>query len=219
MTLNTIYIKFQIPPNLQRHMQEVAAVCFLILNNWIGEMVDQQLTIRSALLHDLGNIVKFKRPFMGELEDEAERWQAVQDDLISRYGADAKSATHQMVAEVGLENSIGLVLHDMDRLLDGNNDVMPEAEIVEFADLCVSPEGIVGYHRRKQDLIDRYGATHGLDWVEPADRLLIALQKKIGIDLTTIETYDFSEYLKTISQLVIEDDKSISIKKKKLDDQ
>lgn len=206
MTINSIYFKFKIPPNLQRHMRDVASVCQYILDNWMGETVDRQLTIRSSLLHDLGNLVKFKRPFMGELEVEAEHWQAVQDDLISRYGTDAKSATHQMVAEVGLEDSIGTVLRDMDRLLDSANDVMPEAEIVEFADLCVSPEGIVGYQLRKQDLIDRYGATHGLDWVEPADQLLIALQKKVGIDLTTIETYDYSEHGKIVSQIVLEDE-------------
>lgn len=206
MTINSIYFKFKIPPNLQRHMRDVASVCQYILDNWMGETVDRQLTIRSSLLHDLGNLVKFKRPFMGELEVEAEHWQAVQDDLISRYGTDAKNATHQMVAEVGLEDSIGTVLRDMDRLLDSANDVMPEAEIVEFADLCVSPEGIVGYQLRKQDLIDRYGATHGLDWVEPADQLLIALQKKVGIDLTTIETYDYSEHGKIVSQIVLEDE-------------
>lgn len=206
MTINSIYFKFKIPPNLQRHMRDVASVCQYILDNWMGETVDRQLTIRSSLLHDLGNLVKFKRPFMGELEVEAEHWQAVQDDLISRYGTDAKSATHQMVAEVGLEDSIGTVLRDMDRLLDSANDVMPEAEIVEFADLCVSPKGIVGYQRRKQDLIDRYGATHGLSWVGPADQLLIGLQKKVGIDLTTIETYDYSEHGKIVSQIVLEDE-------------
>ncbi len=198
MTIQALYKQFSVPPNLQRHMKEVAAVCLLILDNWIGETVDQQLTIRSVLLHDLGNIVKFKRPFMGELEDEAERWQNVQDEMMLTYGADAKKATHQMIAEIGLENSIGRVLRDMDRLLDGNNHVMPEAKIVEFADLCVSPEGIVGYQRRKQDLIDRYGETHGLAWVEPADRLFSAVQRKVEIDLTTIETYDFSDNLKKI---------------------
>jgi len=206
MTLNSIYIKYQIPPNLQRHMRDVASVCLLILENWIGETVDQQLAIRSALLHDLGNIVKFKRPFMGDLEDEAERWQNVQDEIMSTYGADAKKATHKMVEELGHNNTIGKVLHDMDLLIEGVSNVMTEAKIVEFADLCVSPAGIVGYERRKQDLIDRYGATHGLGWVEPAERLLLTLQKNVDIDLTTIETYDFSEYGKIVSQIVLEDE-------------
>lgn len=193
MTINTIYTRFQIPPNLKRHMREVATVSQYLLDNWTGEKADQQLTIQTALLHDLGNIVKFKRPFMGELELKADHWEAVQDEMISKYGSNAKSATHQMVAEVGLEKSIGKVLRDMDRLLEGNNAVMSEAQIVEFADLCVSPEGIVGFERRKQDLIDRYGASHGLSWVEPADQLFFTIQKKVDIDLSNIETYDFSE--------------------------
>lgn len=202
MTIQTLYNQFSVPPNLQRHMREVAVVSLLILDNWTGETVDQQLTIRSALLHDLGNIVKFKRPFMGEIEEDAEQWQTVQAKTISTYGADAKNATHQMVAEIGLENSVGKVLRDMDRLLGGDIGVMPEAQIVEFADLCVSPAGIVGFKRRKKDLIDRYGATYGLNWVEPADRLLIALQKKVGINLSSIETSDFSEYTNRITKLI-----------------
>jgi hypothetical protein len=196
MTLNTIYIKFQIPPNLQRHMLEVAAVCILILDNWTGEKVDRQLTVQSALLHDLGNLVKFKRPFMGELEVEAEHWQAVQDDLISRYGTDAKNATHQMIAEIGLKNSIGKVLKDVDKLVEGIELMKPEAQIVEFADFCVSPEGIVGYQRRKKDLINRYGAKHGLSWVAPADRFMVAIQQKVNVDLKTIDNIDFTNYHK-----------------------
>lgn len=206
MSILQLYAQIQTPPNLQRHMQEVAVVCMIILDNWIGEKVDQQLTIQSALLHDLGNIVKFKRPFLGELEADIERWQAVQDEMILKYGSDAKKATHQMIAEIGLENSIGRVLHDMDRLLDGDIGVMPEAQIVEFADLCVSPEGIVGYNRRKQDLIHRYGAGHGLGWVEPADRLITAIQKNVAIDLNNIETFNFSEFSKRISQIILEDE-------------
>lgn len=202
MNIDLIYSKFQIPTNLQRHMREVAAICLLILDNWTGEKVDQRLTVQSALLHDLGNLVKFKRPFMGELESEIELWESVQDQMIERYGVDAKTATHQMVADIGLENSVGKVLHDMDRLLGGDIGVMLEAQIVEFADLCVSPEGIVGYHRRKLDLIDRYGETHGLAWVKPAELLILELQKQVGVDLNKIETFDFSLYTNKISDLV-----------------
>ena len=202
MTINSIYERFQIPPNLQRHMQEVATVCLFILDHWTGVTVDQKLTIPSALLHDLGNIVKFKRPFTGELEAEAEHWQTVQDEMILNYGPDAKSATHQMIVEVGLEDSIGKVLRDMDRLVEGVEQMMPEAQIVEFADLCVSPAGIVGYERRKQDLISRYGATHGLDWVAPAEELYKTIQRTVAVDLATLQTNDFSKFQPRIDELV-----------------
>lgn len=183
-------------------MQDVAAVSLYVLDNWLGSKVDQQLTVRSALLHDLGNLVKFKRPFVGELENEAEHWVAIQQEMVAKYGSNAKKATHQLVAEIGLANSIGKVLSHMDKLIDGDLAVMPEAQIVEFADLCVSPEGIVGYQRRKQDLIDRYGATHGLAWVEPADKLHGEIKKIVSINLDSIETNDYSLHVKKISDLV-----------------
>lgn len=183
-------------------MQDVAVVTLLLLDNWLGSKVDQQLTVHSALLHDLGNLVKFKRPFMGDLESEAAHWEAVQQKMIAKYGNNAKKATHQMVAEIGLASSVGQVLHDMDQLIEGDFSVMLEAQIVEFADLCVSPEGIVGYQLRKQDLIDRYGATHGLAWVKPADNLFEEIKKMVSIELDSIETNDYSLQVKKISDLV-----------------
>jgi len=202
LTIEAIYTNFQIPPNLQRHMREVATVCLLILDHWTGVTVDQKLTIPSALLHDLGNIVKFKRPFTGELEAEAEHWQTVQDEMILNYGPDAKNATYQMILEVGLADSIGRVLRDMDRLIEGVEHMMPEAQIVEFADLCVSPAGIVGYQRRKQDLISRYGATHGLDWVAPAEKLYETIQRTVAVDLATLQNNDFSKFQPRIDKIV-----------------
>ena len=184
MTIKEIYKRYQIPPNLQRHMREVAQVTWFVADNWIGETLNLDLALNTALLHDLGNLVKFKQPFLGELKSRADHWLAFQSEMITKYGGDAKIATLAMVAELGLAESVGRILAEMDDLLVGNFAVSDEAKLVEFADLCVSPEGIVGFEQRKQDLIGRYGETHGLDWIEPAEQLLTEIQNKTGVDIS-----------------------------------
>lgn len=184
MTIQQVYLKYDIPPNLDCHMREVAQVAWFVADNWTGQTLNLDLVLNTALLHDLGNLVKFKQPFLGELENRADHWSALQSEMIAKYGGDAKIATQAMVAELGLAESVRRILSEMDQLFAGNFSVSDEAKLVEFADLCVSPEGIVGFQRRKQDLIDRYGATHGLDWVEPAERLLGEIQSKTQVDLS-----------------------------------
>lgn len=167
-------------------------------DHWQGNSVNKELLIQSALLHDLGNLVKFQRPFLGEMGERAEYWQKVQDEQRARYGQDAKQATLQMIEELGLGDTVGAVLRDMEVLFAGGNTVMVEAQLVECSDLIVTPEGIVGYARRKQDLIDRYGESHGLAWVEPADRLYQLVSENVSVDLATIASVDWSDYVTEI---------------------
>lgn len=70
MKIQEIYRRYSIPPNLERHMLQVAAVGEYICTHWSGPELNSQLILQALLLHDLGNIVKFKRPFLGELEQE-----------------------------------------------------------------------------------------------------------------------------------------------------
>ena len=109
MTIKEIYKRYQIPPNLQRHMREVAQVTWFVADNWIGETLNLDLALNTALLHDLGNLVKFKQPFLGELKSRADHWLAFQSEMITKYGGDAKIATLAMVAELGLAESVGRI--------------------------------------------------------------------------------------------------------------
>lgn len=178
MTPEQIYQKYQIPPNLIDHMQWVAEVVGNVLSNWRGPAVDKELTLLAAKLHDLGNIVKFRRPFKDKiakkLMDNLDHWYTVQDQYIFKYGTNANQATHKILAELGLSASVGRVLREMelvaDRYLDSADGGAPdphiglEARILEYADCCVSPEGIVGFEARLRDLCDRYNHRSDEPW-------------------------------------------------------
>lgn len=175
-----IYRQYQIPPNVIEHMDWVAEVVGEVLENWHGPAVDGTLATLSARLHDLGNIVKFRRPFEGKLAaklvDNLNHWYAVQDRFIAKYGTDANQATHQIVAELGLADSVGRVLGEMESIADQYlvlaDDPAPaptiswEARILEYADCRVIPEGIVPFEIRLKDLCDRYGRIYHSPWVE-----------------------------------------------------
>lgn len=194
MTVAEIFARYHTPSDLQRHQREVAMVASYLSDHWQGNSVNKDLLIQSALLHDLGNLVKFQRPFLGNMGERAEYWQKVQDEQRARFGQDAKQATLQMVDELGLGQTVGAVLRDMEVLFAGGETVRVEAQLVECSDLMVTPEGIVGYERRKRDLIDRYGASHGTAWVEPADRLYQFVCENVSVELANVAEVDWADY-------------------------
>ncbi len=50
MLVNAVYKKFRLPPNLIRHMAEVATVSQFLMDHWIGsETFNSQLVIETAL--------------------------------------------------------------------------------------------------------------------------------------------------------------------------
>jgi HD-GYP domain-containing protein (c-di-GMP phosphodiesterase class II) len=59
MIIQTIYDTYNIPAHLQLHMLRVAAIVQNICQEWKTQNMDVQQLITVALLHDLGNIVKF----------------------------------------------------------------------------------------------------------------------------------------------------------------
>jgi hypothetical protein len=167
MHLCNLYEQLQIPPNLQRHMQEVTAVGMYVCDHWTGEAIDRELIQETLLLHDLGNIVKFSRPFLGELEAEAQRWARVQDDFVQRYGSRATHATVQILQEINARPEIAEIILDMSPLDSGEIPFERlETRICSFADMSVTPEGIEGFEARMLDLAKRY----------PTERVQIAMQ-------------------------------------------
>jgi len=176
--VDKIYRQYQIPPNLVEHMEWVAEVAKSVLDHWRGPAVDGELTILAARLHDLGNIVKFRRPFEGKIAEKLlsnlGHWYKVQDQFIAKYGTDANQVTHHIIAELGLSDSVGRVLKEMDSFSEAsgkqknktNKQVSFEARIAEYGDCCVSPDGIVGFEARLRDLCDRYNHHADEPWAQ-----------------------------------------------------
>lgn len=167
MTISQLYTKFTLPPNLQRHMFEVAKVGEWVADHWAGDAIDTALIVKICLLHDVGNLVKFKRPFLGELEPEAAKWERLQTAMIEKYGDDAFLATAQMLTEAGVDSLFTQAVKDLQfTWSEGKSAVDWEVRIADFADCCVVPKGIVGYEARLVDLKNRYSHRDPAVWAK-----------------------------------------------------
>ncbi len=201
MTLQEIYSTYKIPPNLVRHQLQVAAVGKYVCDHWIGPELDKDLILKTLLLHDLGNIVKFKRPFLGELEPQAAYWEEVQADFVSRYGNDANDATELILNELGLLDVLAVLVEMKDVWEHPRGNLSWEARICEYADCCVTPVGIEGFEMRMADLERRYG--HGKETIvqiamrESAKKV----QENVDTDLSTLSKIDFEKEMEELQTI------------------
>lgn len=142
MDISQIYQKFSVPPNLAQHMQAVAKVVEIIKDNWTGPEVKWEDLEKMALLHDLGNIVKFKEPS----KDQA--------SMIAKYGTDDHEATRLMLTEINFpEELIEIILNKS----FGNSVAISQSDnwmlkILYYADLRVLPSGIGTLDQRLEDI-------------------------------------------------------------------
>ena len=193
MTLTEIYTKYQIPPNLIRHQLEVTAVGDYVCSHWNGPKIDKKLVTETLLLHDMGNIIKFKRPFLEELEKDAKYWEAVQDEYFQKYGNDVSRATSMIVSELGFDE-VSTILDEMISVWkEPERTVSWEARICELSDCCVTPRGVEGFEIRLQDLKDRYHQTESDPSVRYMRENLEVIRPHLTINPAKIAEVDFSE--------------------------
>lgn len=157
-----IYKKYKIMSNLQLHMLRVASVSKIIFDNWTGdEKIDEEKLLTMSLLHDMGNIIKFRLDYFPEsLEPEGlEYWQDVQNNYIKKYGHDEHNATVKIMQELGIKQDIVNLVESMNfgLLCKHKEKTNPiELRILHYADLRVSPYGITSYEERIADVEKRY---------------------------------------------------------------
>jgi hypothetical protein len=161
MKVKAIYKKLGIIPNLAEHMVTVARVALLIKNHWQGPKLDWEMVKKTALLHDLGNIVRFDLDkyshFLGLEAVRIDYWKGVQMKTIAKYGKDDHQATKKMLDELGTDQKIIKVI--LNKSFGGsvqlarNNDW--PAKILHYADARVMPHGVVTLEERIQDTRER----------------------------------------------------------------
>lgn len=162
MKIQEIYRKFNLPPNLQEHMLRVCGVVRFIEQHWVGEdQVDWQLAQQAALLHDLGNIVKFhldETPeFLGKEQSRLEYWKNVQQEIIREYGSDDHAATKKMLTEIGAsEDLVAIILSKTfgNVLLTKKSDNWP-LKIMFYGDMRALPLRIGTLAERMEDTRQR----------------------------------------------------------------
>ena len=98
MNIQDIYTQYRLMPSLQLHQRRVAAVAQIICQN-IDVQVDKENVVLACLLHDMGNILKFKLDLFPEfLEPEGlDYWKKVKQDYRKKYGDDEHVATMSIV--------------------------------------------------------------------------------------------------------------------------
>ncbi|MCA9372095.1 hypothetical protein KC726_04310 [Candidatus Woesebacteria bacterium] len=99
--MQSMYQKYQIMPSLQMHMMRVAGVAQMITRA-LAMPVGQENIVLACLLHDMGNIIKFKLDLFPQfVEPEGlDFWQNVRDDFVARYGDDEHTATMMISTEI-----------------------------------------------------------------------------------------------------------------------
>ena len=115
--------------------------------------------IAALLLHDLGNIVKFK------LGEELDYWKGIQQETIVKYGSVDHEVTQKMLHELDVNERVAFLVSEMGfenlhRAID-SKDI--ELKICLYADQRVAPYGIVSISERFADLRKRYKDTPIVD--------------------------------------------------------
>lgn len=156
-----IYEKFVIPPNLQQHMLKVAVVTEYLKIHWIGVKINWDDIIKMALLHDLGNIVKFdfdKYSFFIDNEyKNIEFWKNKQKESTKKYGSDDHKATKQMLEEIGFSNNLIEIILDKsfeNSIKTANSDNWT-TKILFYCDLRVLTDGVGTLDQRFEDIKKR----------------------------------------------------------------
>jgi hypothetical protein len=163
MTIQDIYRKYQIMPNLQMHMYRVTGVAQQMCEN-ISTEAEGQLNINdiltTCLLHDMGNIIKFDLvrfpDFLGS--EGLEFWQNVQNEYRQKYGQDEHEATVLIAQELQVSERVqqlilGVSFDHMEEVVV-KNDL--DQKICEYADDRVTPTGVTSLDLRLKDLEERY---------------------------------------------------------------
>ncbi|MDA1316977.1 MAG: HD domain-containing protein [bacterium] len=149
-------------PSLQLHQLRVAGVAQIICEN-IDVQVDSSPIIMACLLHDMGNIIKFKLDLFPEfLEPEGlDYWKKVKKDFHSTYGDDEHVATMSIV-----KGSVPLwrdrpykkqrVLELIEAIGFSNAKLNYEStdfgnKIAAYADTRVKPHGVTSMKERLAD--------------------------------------------------------------------
>ncbi len=193
--IQSIYEKYSIPLNLQRHMREVAAVAEMICDN-CKEKVYKEDIVASCLIHDLGNIIKMqfekeedKLLLDKEDHNKFEIYKSLQKELHKKYGNNAERANPIIAKEIGANQKVIELTNHKAIHLEGNRFASEELDeiIVAYADMRVSPHGVVSMKERMNEYYKRYKIAEDQEKIEHSrkfDRLVKKMEKDLFSKLT-----------------------------------
>ncbi|MFH2085740.1 MAG: HD domain-containing protein [bacterium] len=191
MTIQDVYAKYHIMPQLATHMLRVAGVGKLIVDGWKGG-IDRDLVMRSLLLHDMGNIVKFDLGKNIIQIENLEYWKKIQAKYREKYGTNAHEATTKIVAELGQDDTNLIMGREHAGYASDNPAQLLEqgwgGKILSYCDVRVVPTGVTTLKKRIEDLQRRYGREMG--WYDFLYKLEEQVRRQTNVDLDEISEED-----------------------------
>jgi hypothetical protein len=197
MKIADIYETYKIPPHLQVHMLTVAGVARLIVENMDVAVLDENI-VQACLLHDMGNIIKFNMNLFPEKFEPlgVEYWKGVREEFIKKYGNDEHVATERIAREIGVNDvTFGLIKaigfsnavknlqsNDLNRMICG------------YADMRVSPQGVVEFELNKGKQKDADIFTEMVEALQEMERVIFAKCRIGPEDISDVEVNDMRSY-------------------------
>lgn len=196
MKIKDIYKTYGVPPNLQEHMFRVTKIALFICDNWSGNVkLDRNKVKKSALLHDMGNIVKFdfkNSELFGLKAGKVNRWKKKRKEIISKYGTDDHLVTKKILLELGIDKNIITII--LSKSFGNSIDISKSNDwtlkTLLYSDLRALPTKIGTLKARFKDIVDRmpkYSNRPDIDDLFNACREIEnSIQQNVNIDLGSI---------------------------------
>lgn len=183
--ITDIYQEYSIMPNLVQHQLCVAAVAEMICDH-LTLPIDKDAVVTACLLHDMGNIIKFKLDYFPEFiaPGELAYWQGVKEEYLQRYGHDEHRATLQIVEELGLPYEISDIIDAVgfSHAIENREGADFAHKIAAYADMRVSPHGVVSMRQRLEEAHKRYNGENR------------STDREHTLDMPTVESFDAALY-------------------------
>lgn len=163
-TVQQIYEGYKIMPNLQVHQLRVAAVAMMICDNF-SEPLPKHEMVSGCLIHDMGNILKFKLDLFPEFTkpEGMNYWEGVKEEYRKKYGNDEHVATFAIAKELGVSEKTFTLIEAIS-FLGAPSLALGDSfahKIMEYCDDRVNPFGVVSLEVRLADLRKRYAHKGG----------------------------------------------------------
>jgi hypothetical protein len=219
MKISQVYEHYQIPPNLQRHMLQTAALGQIICDHWTGPRLKKKLVITTLLVHDMGNIVKFDfdSPTANQFltgHKDVDYWRQVQSNFQKKYGVRADQANLAIIDEMGLSPLVKKFMkeHYFESLPAILQESDWEHKISFYCDIRFRPSGITSVEDRLEDLRQRY-EHRDQTWqdadlfetrLENCSRLEAQLNQQTDLDIQAIDQADINNLVDQLTDYQIE---------------
>jgi hypothetical protein len=203
MTTKQLYLKYQTPNNLQKHMLRVASLSLIILDNLNGKKLSNDDIITCALFHDVAKLVTFnpnKQKQFIKSEKELEKIIKSINKMIYEYGTNEHEAVIKIFQEMGCNKNTIRLIGNLEwiylfKLLE-KRDL--ESLILIYADMRIGVEGIIPLQDRFEDLRKR-APFDGIEKVfNLTGELESFIQSMVSIDLSLIKNEDIEFNFKSL---------------------